>query len=108
MLYDSQDMHPSAVFFIHTSIGGALSDILYFLVVWLREIFCSSQAAVNFSDQDISKLNNLFLVVERTDRISLAILVNYNVAHVINHAGSESILKGVMIRRSLNMYTKYF
>ena len=33
MLYDSRDTHPSAVFFIHTNIGGVLSDILYFLVV---------------------------------------------------------------------------
>jgi len=35
----ARDTHLSAVFFIHTSIGGALSDILYFPVVWLREIF---------------------------------------------------------------------
>ena len=65
---------------------------------WLfrSEIFCSSQAAANFGDQDISKcLNNLFLVIEQTDRI----LVNYNVAHVINRAGSESHSKGVTIRR---------
>jgi len=31
VLYDSRDTYPSAVFFIHTSIGGALSDILYVL-----------------------------------------------------------------------------
>ena len=61
---------PSAVFFIHTSIGGALSVILYFLVVWLGAIFSSTQTA---GDQDISKcLNNLFLVVEQTFRVSLA------------------------------------
>jgi len=89
VLYDSRDMHPSAAFFIHTSIGSALSDILYFLVVWLGEIFCCSQATVNFGDQDISRcLNNLFL---QTDRISLAVLVNYNVIHVINRADSESL-----------------
>ena len=37
--------HPlSAVFFVHTSIGGALSVILYFLaIVWLRAIFSSTQ-----------------------------------------------------------------
>jgi len=58
VLYDSRDTHPSAVFFIHTSIGGALSDILYFLVVWLREIFCSAQTAANFGEQDISKYLN--------------------------------------------------
>jgi len=106
VLYDSWDMHRSAVFFIHTSIGSALSDILYFLIVWLREIFCSSQATANFGDQDISKcLNNLFLVVERTDRISWAVLVTNNVVHMINHAGSESYL---VIRWSLSVYTIYF
>jgi len=41
VLYDSRDTHLSAIFFMHTSIGGALNDILYFLVVCLREIFCS-------------------------------------------------------------------
>ena len=58
--------HPSsAVFFIHTSIGGALCVILYFLVVWLGAIFSGTQTAVIFSDKDISKcLTNLFLVVE--------------------------------------------
>ena len=106
MLYGSRDTHPSAVFFIHTSIhiGCTISDI------WSFEIFfcSSSQAAANFGDQDISKcLNNLFLVVEQADRISLAVLVNYNVAHVINHAGSESYLKGVVIRRSHSVYTIY-
>ena len=95
--------------YTYTSIGGALSDILYFLVIWLREIFCSIQVAVNFSDQDISKCSNSpFLVLERTDRISLAILVNYSVAHVINRACSESYLKGVVIRQSLSVHTIYF
>ena len=52
-------------FFIHTSIGGALTVILYFLVIWLGAIFSSIQTAVTFSDQDISKcLTNLFLVIE--------------------------------------------
>ena len=56
---------PSAVFFIHTSIGSALSVILYFLVIWLRAIFSSTQTAAIFGDQDISKcLNSLFLVIE--------------------------------------------
>ena len=64
---------PSAVFFIHTSIGGALTVILYFLVIWLGAIFSSTQTTATFGDQDISKcLNNLFLVVERANRISLA------------------------------------
>ena len=30
MLYLSQDITPSAVFFVHMSPGGALSGILYF------------------------------------------------------------------------------
>ena len=63
----------SAVFFIHTSIGGAITVILYFLVIWLGAIFSSTQTTTIFGDQDISKcLTNLFLVVERTNRISLA------------------------------------
>ena len=80
-------------------------------------IYCTSwsfgsetcRATVNFGDQDISKcLNNLFLVVEQTDRVSFAVLVTYNVVHMINCAGSESYLKGVAIRRSLSVYTIYF
>ena len=56
---------PSAVVFIHTSIGGALTDLLEFLVVWLGSIFSSTQTAAIFGDQDISKyLTNLFLVIE--------------------------------------------
>ena len=56
---------PSAVSFIYTSIGGALTVILDFLVVWLRAIFSSTQTAAIFGDQDISKyLTNLFLVIE--------------------------------------------
>ena len=64
---------PSAVFFIQTSIGSALSVTLYFQVTWLGVIFSSTQTAAIFGDQDISKcLNNLFLVIEQTNRISLA------------------------------------
>ena len=56
---------PSAVFFIHTSIGSTLSVIFYLLVVWLGAISSSTQTAEIFGDQDISKcLYNLFLVVE--------------------------------------------
>ena len=61
VLYDFQDTPPSAVFSVHTSIGGALSDKLY-CIFWLfgLEMFCSAQTTTNFSDQDISKcLNNL-------------------------------------------------
>ena len=70
--------HPlSAIIFMYTSIGGALSVILYFLVVWLGAIFSSTQTAMIFGDQDISKcLYNLFLAVEQTNRISLASFSN--------------------------------
>jgi len=62
VLYDSRNTHPNAVFFIHTSIGSALSGILFFQVVWPRETFCSAQTAANFGEHDISKcLNYLFL-----------------------------------------------
>ena len=43
---------PSAVFFIHTSIGGALTVILYFLVVWLG---VSGQISAIFAHQDVSE-----------------------------------------------------
>ena len=53
--------------------------------VWLGVIFCSTQTAAIFGDKDISKCSyNLILVVERTNRISLAVLAIYNVTHVIN------------------------
>jgi len=39
VLYESLDTPPRAVFLIHTSIGGALSAVLYFLVIWFREVF---------------------------------------------------------------------
>ena len=51
---------------------------------WLGAIFSSTQTAAIFGDKDISKCSyNLFLVVERTNRLVLAI---YNVTHVINRA----------------------
>jgi len=46
---------PSAVFFIHISIGGALTVILYFLVVWLGATFLSGQIAAIFAHQDVSE-----------------------------------------------------
>ena len=105
VLYDSRDTHPSAVFFMHTSIGGALSDILYFLVVWLREIFYSAQTAASFVEHDISKcLNNLFLVLEQTNRVSFASFIDYIVTHMINHA-----VGGIVFERHRNQtITKSF
>ena len=106
--------HPlSIVFFIHTSIGGALSVILYFLVIWFGVIFSSTQTAAIFGVQDISKFStNLFLVVERTNynRISLASFSDLQyVTHVMNRAVLvESCLKSFMIRQSVSVYTLYF
>ena len=54
--------------------GGALSVVLYFLVTsgWERFSLVLKTAAI-FGDKDISKCSyNLFLVVEQTNRISLA------------------------------------
>ena len=48
MLYLPQDT--PIVFFL--SIGSAVSVILYFLVVWIRAIFFSTQTAVIFDYQD--------------------------------------------------------
>ena len=45
--------------------------------VWLGAIFSSTQSAAIFGDKDISKcLTILFLVVERTNRISLASFID--------------------------------
>jgi len=67
VLYNSQYTQPRAIFFIHTSIGGALGVILYFLVVWLGETFYSTQTAAGIN----KCFNNLFLVLEQTNNISL-------------------------------------
>ena len=76
--------------------GGALSVILYFLVVWLGAIFSSTQTAAIFGDQDISKcLTNLFLVIERTNKISLASFSNLQC-----HARDQSCcLSGVVFKK---------
>ena len=62
----------SVVFFVHTSIGSALSVILYFLV--LLGVFISHALTASiFGDQTISKCScNLFLVVEPTGRTSFS------------------------------------
>jgi len=72
----SRDTHKSAVFSVHTSKGGALSDLLYFLIVLYGTIFSSTQTAMIFSDQAISKCWYIqFLVVETIFRISLAVVL---------------------------------
>ena len=89
------------VFFIHTNIGSTLSITLYFLVIWFGAIFSSTQTTAIFGDQDISKcIYNLFLAIEQTNWISLAIVIAiYNVTHVISHAVLvESCLNNFVIR----------
>ena len=77
---------PSVVFFLHTSLGGALTAMLYFLVIWLGVTFSSTQTAEIFGDQDISKcLTTLFLAVEQTNRINLASFSNLQ-----HHARDQS------------------
>jgi len=57
--------HLSAVFFMHTSKGGTLSDLLYSLVFFSRIDFLRTQTAVIFSVQAVSKCSYIqFLVVE--------------------------------------------
>ena len=68
--------HPlSAVFFVRTSIGHALSVILYFLVFLLGAFISHARTTPIFGDQTISKCAcNLLLVIEPTGRISLTSL----------------------------------
>ena len=90
MLYLPWNTPEYCIFRTHKQ-GGALSVILYFLVVWLGAIFSST-----FGDQDISKcLTNLFLVVERTNRISLA-----SFSDLQCHARDQSCcLSGVVFKK---------
>ena len=69
---------------------------LYFLVIWLGAIFSSTQTAVTFGDKDISKcLTNLFLVIKRTNRISLA-----SFSDLQCHAHDQSCcLSGVVFKK---------
>ena len=66
-------------------------------------ISSSTQTAAIFGDQGISKcLYNLFLAVERTVSLVLAI---YNVMHVINHAVLVESLHDQMISKcSYNLF----
>jgi len=72
VLYLPQDTHPSAVFFVHTSKGGALSDILYFWLSFMSD-FLEYPNHCDFSDLAISECS--FLIVA---------LVIYNVVHVLS------------------------
>ena len=107
MLYLPRDTPECCIFHTHKH-GGALSVILYFLVVWLGAIFSSTPTTAIFGDQDISNcLCNLFLV----ELIGLVwlVLAIYNVMHMINRAVLvELCLNSVMFRRSVSVYTVYF
>ena len=54
MLYLPRDTPKYCIFCTHKQ-GGALSVVLYFLVVWLGAIFSNTQTAAVFGNKDISK-----------------------------------------------------
>ena len=96
MLYLPQDTPEYCIFHTHKQ-GGALSVILYFLIIWLGAIFSSTQTAVIFGDKGIGKcLTNLFLVIEQTNGISLA-----SFSDVKCHTRDQSCcLNGVVFKKS--------
>ena len=53
-------------------------------------------------------LNNLFLVLEQTNRVSFASFSDYNVTCVINCAVGGIVFKGIMIRQSPSVYATHF
>ena len=53
---------PSAVFFVHTSIGCDLTVMLYFLVVWLGAIFSGTQTAAIFYYHWVTFLQSILLI----------------------------------------------
>ena len=91
--------------------GGALSDNYIVLPghVWLGAIFSSTQTAVIFGDKDISKCSyNPFLVVERTNRISLASFSDLQCyARDQSCCLSGIVFESFVIRRSVSVYTIY-
>ena len=73
MLYLPRDT-PRVLYFSYTQARRCFKCYIVLSgCIWLRAIFSSTQTAAIFGDEDISKCShNLFLVIERTDRISLA------------------------------------
>ena len=73
MLYLPRDT-PRVLYFSYTQARQCFKCyIVHPGRIWLGAIFSSTQTAAIFGDKDISKcLTNLFLVIEQTDRISLA------------------------------------
>ena len=97
MLYLPRHPPEYCIFRTHKQ-GGALLSQCYIVLpgrVWLGAIFSSTQTAAIFGDKDISKcLINLFLVVERTYRISLA-----SFSDLQCHARDQSCLSGVVFKK---------
>ena len=77
--------------------------------IWLRAIFSSTQTAAIFGDKDISKCSyNLFLAVERTNKISLASFSDLQCyARDQLCCLSGVMFKSFVIRRSVSVYTIY-
>ena len=72
--------------YTHTSIVGALSDLLHLLVFLLGAFISHAQTASIFSDQTINKcLCNLFIVIEPTGR---NILASYSFMWAIGNRGN--------------------
>ena len=73
MLYLPQDI-PRVLYFLYTQARRCFKRYVVLPGrVWLRAIFSSTQTTAIFGDKDNSKcLTNLFIVVERTNRICLA------------------------------------
>ena len=100
--------HPPKCCIFHTHKHGRCFKCYIVLPGHLALSF--TQTAVIFSDQDISKcLYNLFLVVESTNRNSLA-----SFSDVQCHAWDQSCclmelcLNSFVIRRSISIYAIYF
>ena len=73
---------PECCIFTHKNIGGTWSVILYFILVLLGAFILSAWTTSIF--QTISKCSyNLYLVVEKTGKISLGNFSDCNVTHII-------------------------
>ena len=89
--------HPPSTVFLYTQARRCFKCYIVLSGrVWLGAIFSSTQTAAIFGDKDISKcLTNLFLVVERTNMISLA-----SFSDLQCHASDQSCcLSGVMFKK---------
>ena len=101
---------PSAVFFIHTSVGGALTVTLYFLVVWLRATFLIGQIAAIFAHQDVSEcLWDPCLAVGRSSWASFSkkLWCTHDQLCCSSEVKFKQCVFSVM-RRSTSVYTIYF